>query len=447
MFKKVWKINGWLAIMIVAAVLLAPLVPMVSAETGKIYLNMAKSKNYQFNDVDGLWFRYEADDSLVEVVEYYFTSDNRAIYCIEPSNIYMGLGEQNEYSTSTERNDSTTGKTFNAEQEALLAYVLAYGERAWKGATYKDGNNTYVHEDLDDQVATQMAVWIVATGNYKDTALLDKLLPVDGGMGAAPNPEISKTARELLEKAESNYKTSQIINNFNGVYPMEWDPESNAYVTTIVDDLGALNLGQDMKKMVEDATDAFNKKNGTELKVSVEKDEDGRWVIEISNNPGINGSLVVDMEGDMLLTKSELVYMYGIGPITKQDDVRYQDMVTVKTVAEPHSLKLIIQFKHTPTTTVPTSETTVPTPPSETTESTPPTSSEQTNPTETNCETTETTKPQAVAITTEAPPLSHGPLTGDNISLYMIVFVVAVSIVGIYFGMPEKRRDRRRDGN
>ena len=125
-------------------------------------------------------------------VNYYFTDmfegttiGERAVYCFEPDNPYIDVGsDRDEYDVNSAPSTDAF-KALTQEQKDMLAYVLAEGVTEYTGGDHR-------------QVATQLAVWIVGAGHYKDE-WLDRLLPPTGdNPGIAPNVVIRDEARRLI---------------------------------------------------------------------------------------------------------------------------------------------------------------------------------------------------------------------------------------------------------
>ena len=145
-------------------------------------------------------------------VNFYYTTGpgtgNRAVYCFEPDNPY--LSENDPYDIYNDIPSHSQKASITQEQRDMLAYVMAEGE------------TEYIDSTNEDQVATQLAIWMVGAGHYND-GWLEDLLPSSGGNpGIAPTQAICDKARELIATAMSCVLDRPSFANIGDV-KMDWD--------------------------------------------------------------------------------------------------------------------------------------------------------------------------------------------------------------------------------
>ena len=138
-------------------------------------------------------------------------------YCIDILNDRT-QGGVDWYSTST------PPRALDQQQRNLLAYVLSHGYTAgWR----QSGT------DFSFQVATQIAVWLITTGDYSDPTSVDAVCRL-----FAPSESIGAKAKQLLEDALSAFTIpsfASFTEDTSEEYRMIWDSDLQTYTLTLTD--------------------------------------------------------------------------------------------------------------------------------------------------------------------------------------------------------------------
>ena len=214
----------------------------------EVLLKMEKSATfaYKFSDYDGPGelppefgqvnhdINDQSDPSTYAIhnndVNFYYTEDTaggkRAVYCFEPDNPWVDYNRPDSiYNILPSIPDHSKKDEINQEQRDMLAYVMAMGV------------TEYIDTTNSDQVATQLAIWMVGAGHYK-SVWLEKLLPSTGtDPGIAPNQAICDEAHRLLTAALSCVQDRPSFVN-TGDLRMYWD--GTTYTVTLTDTSGKL---------------------------------------------------------------------------------------------------------------------------------------------------------------------------------------------------------------
>ena len=142
---------------------------------------------------------------------YAYSSGGMPAYCIEMLNheFYGGT----EYTATTDPIGN-----LSAEQRAMLSQVLAYGY---------DGSTKYGGSAIEEQLATQLAVWMVATNNCWGVGGFDAILN-----SFAPNTTIGYIARRIIDSCNISITVPSFSSNTvpgAPTYEMVWDEALQAY--------------------------------------------------------------------------------------------------------------------------------------------------------------------------------------------------------------------------
>ena len=158
-------------------------------------------------------------------VNYYYTDENRAVYCFEPDNPY--IFDDGEYDVLSDIHANSRKASISQLQKDMLAYVLAEGVSEYTGGS-------------DGQIATQLAVWMTGTGYFmEDDPFLEVMLPSSGpSPGVAPNTDIRDEARRLLRVAYERAQGEPSFFKSGGPFEMKWN--GSAYSANLTDTKGIL---------------------------------------------------------------------------------------------------------------------------------------------------------------------------------------------------------------
>ena len=222
-------------------------------------------------------------------VNFYYTinsadGEKRAVYCYEPSNQYIFEYDSRDpdsidaYDILRAPRSTNTIAAITQEQRDMLAYVLA------------NGVSIYTNTNNGDQVATQLAVWMVGTGHYDDRYFDLLLPPAADDCGVAPNDAICKKARELVLDAKDCVRNRPSFAS-DGTIIMNWD---GVQYTATLTDTGAGS--SDWFEAIESGLQAAN------MDCTVEN-----GVVSISGDPGAGGTEVSVMLGSG--QKADIVFM------------------------------------------------------------------------------------------------------------------------------------------
>jgi Predicted solute binding protein len=172
-------------------------------------------------------------------VNFYYTEDSaggkRAVYCFEPDNPWVDYNAANSfYNILPSIPDHPRNDEITQEQLDMLAYVMALGVQR------------YTNTANGDQVATQLAIWMVGAGHYKvmgSDSWLERLLPSTGtdaspNPGVAPNQAICDEARRLLAAALSCVQDRPSFVNTGVDLKMDYD--GTDYTIALTDTNGKL---------------------------------------------------------------------------------------------------------------------------------------------------------------------------------------------------------------
>ena len=174
-------------------------------------------------------------------VNYFYTkigSDGyeRAVYCFEPNNPYMSVGEG--YDIHANIPEHSKQGAISQEQRDMLAYVMAAGASQ--------------HLANHEQVATQLAIWMIGAGHYKGQWLYD-LLPAtsasDTSFGIAPNAWICARARELIRIAQERVDSEPSFVK-GASLKMTWN--GTDYSITLKDEKNKLKNGTEWGNVILD---------------------------------------------------------------------------------------------------------------------------------------------------------------------------------------------------
>lgn len=200
---------------VVLCLFMAALSPSASAATIGCY-----DTGYRYHPSSaGLPYEFAAHWGLA----YAYSSNGMPAYCIEMLNheFYGGT----EYYATTDPIGNLSG-----EQRAMLAQVLAHGY---------DGATKYGGSAIEEQLATQMAVWMVATNNCWGGSGFDAILN-----GFAPNTTIGYIARRIIDSCNI-YVTVPSFSSSTAAgaptYEMTWDETLQAYTVSLNDTNGVLS--------------------------------------------------------------------------------------------------------------------------------------------------------------------------------------------------------------
>lgn len=190
------------------------------------YLTSRINRSYTYHtNAEGLpaIFKNHNSNSGNPVLWWANGEGNKAVYCIDMNNPNLSPG--NNYTEST-----TNPMDFTVEQDKYLSVILSYG--------HTSGNNA------ENQIGTQIAVWLVTTGYYTDPNVVNAVCN-----GFAPNTNIGNYARNLLDKCKAFYKIPSFSNEwFEGQstvadmpsYEMNYDSEKDAYIVKLEDTNGVV---------------------------------------------------------------------------------------------------------------------------------------------------------------------------------------------------------------
>ena len=193
-------------------------------------------------------------------VNYYYTTGNRAVYCFEPSNPYVDVedGNRDEYYVNAQPS-SQAMSAITQEQRDMLGYVLAEGVSEYIGGSKPVGGVEVPVTENPDQIATQLAVWMIGAGLYEGH-WFDDLLPA-GDDGIAPNAAICTEARRLILAALARVREKPSFiesEGFSSSVEMEWDDVASNYKVTLVDTKGNLKNDSDWGRTIVSALAAKN---------------------------------------------------------------------------------------------------------------------------------------------------------------------------------------------
>ncbi len=171
-----------LFVVMVLCLVLGALSPSASAATISCY-----DTGYRYNPgAPGLPYEFAAHWGLA----YAYSSNGMPAYCIEMLN-HEFYGGTDYYETT-----SPIGN-LSGEQRAMLAQVLAHGY---------DGSTKYGGSAVEEQLATQRAVWMVATNNCWGGRGSHAILH-----GLAPHTTLGHTARRIIDSCNIYIQLSLAI--------------------------------------------------------------------------------------------------------------------------------------------------------------------------------------------------------------------------------------------
>ncbi|MDR0862826.1 MAG: hypothetical protein LBN30_08670 [Oscillospiraceae bacterium] len=325
---------------------------------------LAGVSGFEFYDYDSAGNIIPSTRDVDKVLYYYDRDDNIAVYCVEPEKPDVTFAEFGVLPLPEPGNSDGHVVTFTELQKKLLAYVLAYGVREWNGS--QDINNMATIEK-PDQIATQIAVWMVSTGHfnyskdptdsddpidpknnpsnpdypsypYKDyfDPYYDILLP-PGGAGIAPDyvyedeyeGEISicEKARSLIRRAGKAIRISQTLPDFAGHdFQMTWNDTYNTYAVTIHDESGMLSYWE---KSLDEGIKEANKKLTNPLKIEFDLPNGNITIIGDPCSDNDNTVSIKAQKTDDLVPEATLIYLSHEYPAKIGPD--YQDMLSVET--------------------------------------------------------------------------------------------------------------------
>ena len=215
-----------MAVLLILAVILTPAAELLAASYMLSYVNNEDASYipaYMYDptapDLPANFRAYNSGKKNLTGFWYISVSSYRdtPCYCIDILNSRTQGGV--EWSST-----STPPRALDQEQRNLLAYVLSHGYTAgWKGA----------QTDFAFQVATQIAVWLITTGDYKDPSSVDAVCS-----GFAPNASIGAKAKELVEESLVAFTIPSFTSYSADTapsYQMHWDEETEEYTLTLTD--------------------------------------------------------------------------------------------------------------------------------------------------------------------------------------------------------------------
>ena len=296
---------------LLALIMVAGLLPLVALAAPLDPYPLDNPTTTLYKEVSGLYYNFNAfarDDLPTEfgyvlydsennttrvhgnTVNYYYTmgpdGQNRAVYCYEPDNPYIWDysqgGADDKYDILRQPRSENLIAAITQEQRDILAYVLAEGESIYVAGA-----------ENPDQIATQLAVWMVGIGHYND-AYFDFLLPSAlGEFGIAPTDAICKKARELVRAA-----TDWVVNRPSFVdydkLVMDWN--GAVYSITLDDTNGVFSSNSDWVNAIVDALDSSGFTVATLGNT-----------LTISGDPGPGGTEISVMVGSG--QKADIVFM------------------------------------------------------------------------------------------------------------------------------------------
>ena len=262
-------------------------------------------------------------------VNFYYTTgsgtDNRSIYCFEPDNPYMALEAIDRYDIHTSIPTHSKKDAISQEQRDMLAYVMAEGV-----TTYTDSTNW-------KQVATQLAIWMVGAGHYKDTgseSWMNKLLPPAGiNSGIAPNTDIREEARRLLTVAYAQILEKPSFFSLGDV-KMIWN--GTTYTVTLIDTKGKLTASSEwgvaiLAQIAAASLAATINDSEHTLTITGEPQTGGTVIPVILNGTGKKANVVFL---DYIIDQNAFLHPYYTS---------YQSMITINTLdaAEAGQFRLV----------------------------------------------------------------------------------------------------------
>ena len=198
------------------------------------------------NDAPGLPTVFANHD---EIINLFFTHDTpgstatstppTAVYCIEPSNGH--IYDSGDYEFDVE----PLHITLTDKQKGLLSYVLTEGQQVYYGpdkptpydesfyyfSLVDPSFSTAETEGLKLQIATQLAAWIIGANIYEKNDPYRHAMIGDGVTVTsmfAPNEEIAKMARDLLDAAIDAWESTPF--DLDGdVYQMIYNETTDLY--------------------------------------------------------------------------------------------------------------------------------------------------------------------------------------------------------------------------
>ena len=193
----------------------------------------------------------------------------------------------------------------------MLAYVMA------------EGVTEYTNSSNRNQVATQLAIWIVGAGHYNDE-WFDRLLPPSGtDPGVAPDQDICDEARRLLATALERVQARPSFANIGDVVMSR---AGSTYTVTLTDTNGNLVNGSEWGNAI------LAQFSSPDWEAII---DDATHSLTLTGNPGASGkevSIIFDGSGK----KGDIVFMHD--PVLSTDrPLHYyfesrQSMITINTL-------------------------------------------------------------------------------------------------------------------
>lgn len=183
-------------------------------------------RDYKYNpSAPGLPYKFASHGRYVNL---YWISQNSyrdtPVYCVEMGNDETSAGYDYTSSTTPFSNLSTT-------QRRMLAVALAYAY---------DGNCKFGGDWYEEQIASQIVIWMISTGYSNFDSYGNAILN-----GFAPNSTIGSIARTMLEMVHAYATVPSFATDSSayGVpeYELKWDNELNCYKTVLTDTNGVLS--------------------------------------------------------------------------------------------------------------------------------------------------------------------------------------------------------------
>ena len=167
-----------------------------------------------------------------------------ALYCIEPSVDHIWDGGDYDVSTDPHPQASTV---LTDKQKSLLSYVLTYGQRYYDGPQDDPGDESItefsyyssaydsVRASLDNQIATQLAVWLIGANIYEptDPERISMIGDIGSGVrGFAPTVAMAEAAQAMIDAALAAWDA--VPYDFSGSsHGLDFNKSNNLYEVTI----------------------------------------------------------------------------------------------------------------------------------------------------------------------------------------------------------------------
>ncbi|MDR3305630.1 MAG: DUF11 domain-containing protein [Clostridiales Family XIII bacterium] len=262
-------------------------------------------------------------------VNYFYTTGKQALYCFEPQNPYINTGAGYDISQTPA---GPWGQTLTQEQRDMLAYVLVFGERTYRGGTTNSTESDEVlsYENsgvMDNQIATQLAVWLIGLGYYDEVngsaqarSYLNAMIPDNGAAGFAPTAAIAQKARQLLRDAMNSVSVPAFA---SGSYKMT--QSGGTYTVTITDENKALYKNGAVTAM---GASLLAKLTAAGLSGTINSNN----TVTITGDPGggtsTTGGTIISLMGNTVnLSKARLFFLTSV----RSNGYYRQAMITIDT--------------------------------------------------------------------------------------------------------------------